>query len=63
MLEDITYQETYRDPDRDGADVKRVLFTVKLRRTDQTMTSEEADAVRSQIVAAIEAELGGKLLG
>ena len=51
------------DPDRDGADVKRVLFTVKLRRTDQTMTSEEADAVRSQIVAAIEAELGGKLLG
>ena len=63
LLEDITYQETYRDPDRDGADVKRVLFTVKLRRTDQTMTSEEADAVRSQIVAAIEAELGGKLLG
>ena len=57
LLEDITYQETYRDPDRDGADVKRVLFTVKLRRTDQTMTSEEADAVRSQIVAAIEAEL------
>ena len=63
LLEDITYQETYRDPDRDGADVKRVLFTVKLRRTDQTMTSEEADAVRSQIVAAIEADLGGKLLG
>ena len=63
LLEDITYQETYRDPERDGANVKRVLFTVKLRRDDQTMTSEEADAVRGQIVAAIESELDGKLLG
>jgi phenylalanyl-tRNA synthetase beta chain len=63
QLEDITYQETYRDPERDGADVKRVLFTVKLRRSDETMTSEEADGVRSEIVAAIESQLGGKLLG
>ncbi|MEE2676922.1 MAG: hypothetical protein VX876_08165, partial [Planctomycetota bacterium] len=63
QLEDITYQETYRDPERDGADVKRVLFTVKLRRSDQTMTNEQADGVRSEIVAAIESQLDGKLLG
>ncbi len=63
LLEDVTYQETYRDPQRDGDDVKRVLFTVKLRRGDQTMTSEEADSVRGQIVAAIESQLDGNLLG
>ncbi|MBA61822.1 MAG: phenylalanine--tRNA ligase subunit beta [Planctomycetaceae bacterium] len=63
ILEDITYQETYRDPERDGTDMKRVLFTVKLRRNDQTMTNEEADKVREKIVSAIESQLDGKLLG
>ena len=63
LLEEITYLETYRNPERDGTDIKRVLFSVKLRRSDQTMTSEEADGVRGEIVSAIESQLGGKLLG
>lgn len=63
LLEEITYQETYRDPERDGANVKRILFTVKLRRNDQTMTNEEADEVRGHIVSAIKDQLGGTLLG
>lgn len=63
LLEEITYLETYRNPERDGTDVKRVLFSVKLRRSDQTMTNEEADGVRGEIVSAIESQLGGKLLG
>jgi phenylalanyl-tRNA synthetase beta chain len=62
-LEFIGYQETYRAPDQDGANTKRVLFNVKFRRGDATMTGEEADAIRDTIVQAIAANHNGKLLG
>lgn len=52
LLEQLTFQEIYRDADRDGADRKRVLFSFTLRSPDRTMTNEEADVVRDQVEAA-----------
>jgi len=51
-LENVQYLETFRDTKRDGAGKKRLLLTVTLRSSDRTLTSEEADAIRDQIVAA-----------
>jgi phenylalanyl-tRNA synthetase beta chain len=51
-LEDVQYVETFRDAKRDGAGKKRLLLTVTLRSADRTLTSEEADNIRDQIVAA-----------
>ncbi len=60
-LERIAYQETYRDAERLGPDKKSLLFSIQLRSTDSTLTNEQADAVREQIVAALGKELGGQL--
>lgn len=62
-LEAVEYRETYRDPQKDGADKKRLFFSLALRSPDRTLTSEEADAVRTQVVAACHAEWGAILLG
>jgi phenylalanyl-tRNA synthetase beta chain len=51
-LEELQYRDTYRDPDRLGADKKSLLMTVVLRWKDGTMTSTEADRIRDRVVAA-----------
>jgi phenylalanyl-tRNA synthetase beta chain len=63
FLEDMQYQETYRDTKTDGAGKKRLLFSVTLRSAERTLTSEEAEATRDQIVAACGKKHGAKLLG
>jgi phenylalanyl-tRNA synthetase beta chain len=60
-LEHIEYRETYRDPGRLGEGKKSLLFTIQLRSTEATLTRAQADQVRSQIVAALDQELGGQL--
>ncbi len=62
-LEALQYQETYRDPDKDGAGKKRLLFSVTLRSFDKTLTGAEAEAIRDQLVAACSEAHGAKLLG
>jgi phenylalanyl-tRNA synthetase beta chain len=62
-LEAVEYRETYRDPAKDGARKKRLLLSLVLRSPDRTLTSEEADEVRNQVVAACHAQLGAVLLG
>lgn len=52
LLEALRYQETYRDPAKDGADKKRLLFSLTLRSPERTLTGEEADAARDAVVAA-----------
>ena len=51
-LENLAYRETYRDAKKDGAGKKRVLLSCTFRAPDRTFTSEEADQIRDQIVAA-----------
>ena len=59
----VRYLETYRDAAQDGENRKRILLSVTLRSDDRTMTGEEADAIRQNIVSAIADQLGGQLLG
>ncbi|MDG2384318.1 MAG: phenylalanine--tRNA ligase subunit beta [Pirellulaceae bacterium] len=61
-LERIDYQETYRDPERDGVGRKRLLLSVRLRSADQTMTGEQADEIRQAIITACEQQHGAGLL-
>ncbi|MEN1682051.1 MAG: phenylalanine--tRNA ligase subunit beta [Planctomycetota bacterium] len=62
VLEAITFQDdSYRDAKQLGEGKKSVLFTIQLRKPDGTLTSEESDAARDKIVAALAKELGGTL--
>ncbi len=63
FLEQISYQETYRDPQKDGPGKKRQLFSITLRSSQRTMTNEEADQIRDQVVAACHQAHGAILLG
>ncbi len=61
-LEAIDYQETYRDPQRDGTGRKRLLLSVRLRSVEQTLTGQQADAIHEAIVAACRSQHGAQLL-
>ena len=56
------YKETYRDPQRDGADRKRLLLSVRLRSAEQTLTGAQADAIHQAIVTACQQHHGARLL-
>jgi phenylalanyl-tRNA synthetase beta chain len=60
-LENVAYRDTYRDPQRLGADKKSLLFTLTLRSQQGTLTNTEADEVRERIVAACRREFGAEL--
>ncbi|NLF72319.1 MAG: phenylalanine--tRNA ligase subunit beta [Candidatus Anammoximicrobium sp.] len=62
-LERVRYQEIYRDPKKDGAGKKRLLFSITLRSRQRTLTNEEADQIRQQVVAACHQAHGAVLLG
>lgn len=62
LLESLRYQETYRDPAKDGPGKKRLLFTLTLRSSERTLTGEEADATRDAVVGACRAQHQATLL-
>jgi phenylalanyl-tRNA synthetase beta chain len=62
-LESVSYQETYRDPKKDGAGKKRTLFSITLRSSQRTLTNEEADQIRQQVVDACHQKHQAVLLG
>ena len=59
--ESLRYQDTYRDPQRLGEGRKSLLMTIGLRWSEGTMTSQEADRVRDEIVAACAQAHGAEL--
>jgi len=61
LLERVTFQETYRDADRLGANKKSLLFSIQLRSAEGTLTNEQADAVRDEIVTAASKKLAAEL--
>jgi phenylalanyl-tRNA synthetase beta chain len=61
LLESIAYQETYRHAERLGAGKKSLLFSIQLRSAEGTLTNEQADAVREQIVVAAGQQFGAEL--
>jgi phenylalanyl-tRNA synthetase beta chain len=60
-LEELSYQDTYRDVERLGAGKKSVLLSIKLRDAAGTLAGSQADAVRDEIVARCGRELGAQL--
>jgi phenylalanyl-tRNA synthetase beta chain len=62
-LESVRYQETYRDPEKDGEGKKRQLFSITLRSAERTLTNEEADQIRDQVVHACHQAHSATLLG
>jgi phenylalanyl-tRNA synthetase beta chain len=62
-LSGMSYLDTYRDADKDGAGKKRLLFSVQLRSPEKTMTGEEADQIMQRIVKNCQESHGAKLLG
>jgi len=62
-LERLEYLDTYRDPQKDGPDTKRLTLSLTLRAADRTLTGPEADAVTSAVVAACQANHAARLLG
>ena len=62
-LADVTYRETYRDENADGAGRKRVLMTVQLQSHTETLSGDRADRLIDSIVHACRDELQAELLG
>ncbi|MBN2021756.1 MAG: phenylalanine--tRNA ligase subunit beta [Pirellulales bacterium] len=60
-FEHLQYVDTYRDPKRLGPGKKSLLMALALRWRDGTLTNQEADRVRDEIVAACRAEHGAEL--
>lgn len=60
-LERVDYQDTYRDPARMEPGKKRLLLTITLRDPNTTLTSQQADAIRDEIVAACTSRFGAVL--
>ena len=60
-LESLEFKDSYRDLERLGADKKSLLFTITLRSDTGTLTREQADATRDNIVAKLKDTVGGEL--
>ncbi|MFC1757945.1 phenylalanine--tRNA ligase subunit beta [Planctomycetota bacterium] len=61
-LENVNYRETYRDANRDGVGMKRLLLSIDIRSADHTLTGDEAETIRNNIVTACEKNHAAKLL-
>lgn len=61
LAESVTYRETFRDPQRDGAGKKRVLLQVVLRSQSETLTGEQAEQIGAAVVLACGKSLGARL--
>jgi phenylalanyl-tRNA synthetase beta chain len=60
-FETLEYRDTYRDAERLGPGKKSLLMTIVLRWEQGTMTNEQADEIREQIVAACHEKHGAEL--
>lgn len=63
FLESADYVETFRNPEKDGADRKRVLLSVVLRARDETLSGEQADQACQAIIEACKQKLNAELVG
>ncbi len=61
LLEELSYRDTWRDPQKLGAGKKSLLFSLQLRGKDDTLTSATADQVRDSVLSACAKNHGGVL--
>lgn len=62
-LKALTYRETYRDPEKDGKNTKRILLSMQLQRDDATLSGDDADALVQSVIGDCKTKLGAELLG
>ena len=62
LLQEVRYQETYRNPDKDGVGKKRLLISLQFQSFQRTLTSEEVDVEVAQIIAACGKQFAAALL-
>jgi phenylalanyl-tRNA synthetase beta chain len=60
-VEALQFVDVYRDESKLGPGLKSLLMSVKLRRADATLTSEQADAICGRIVSAVKERHAGVL--
>ncbi len=63
LVRDLEYLETFRKPDVDGPNTKRLLISVQLQSDHETLSGEQADATVAGILQAAGRDVGAKLLG
>ncbi len=63
FLKSVNYRETYRDPQKDGANKKRILLTLHFQSMDRTLNSQEVDQAVADIIAQCAKAFSAKLLG
>jgi phenylalanyl-tRNA synthetase beta chain len=61
LCEGLEYRDTYRDAQRLGPGRKSLLLTLLLRSKEGTLTNQQADDLREQIVAACREKHGAEL--
>ncbi len=61
LVEELRYQETYRNRQLADAGQKRVLFSVAFRSGERTLTHDEANEIHARIVQACEEKLEAQL--
>ncbi|MDA0658150.1 MAG: phenylalanine--tRNA ligase subunit beta [Planctomycetota bacterium] len=62
VLDQLEYCETYRDPQKDGQNKKRLLFSLQLRSIARTLTGDQADEVRRSVIETCQQHHGAALL-
>ena len=61
LLESLSFQDTFRDEAKLGPGKKSLLFSTTFRSAEGTLTNQQVDEIRKQIVAACEKKLGAEL--
>jgi phenylalanyl-tRNA synthetase beta chain len=62
LLQEVRYQETYRNTQKDGPAKKRLLLSLHFQSLERTLTSDEVDAEVAQIIAACGQRCAAQLL-
>jgi phenylalanyl-tRNA synthetase beta chain len=62
FCESVEYRETFRMPEKDGADRKRLLLTVQWRSRVGTLTSQQIDANAQRIIQDCGTQLSAQLV-
>ncbi len=58
----VLFREIYRDTKKDGDGKKRVLLSMHLRSSTETLTSEQADTVMQNVLSACKSEFQATIL-
>ncbi len=61
LLEKVSYRETFRDEAKDGPDKKRVLLSVVLRSSTETLTNQQVEEISSRIIDRCKTNHGASL--